>query len=376
MPTSSHERLASIQMLRAAAAMGVVFAHLTESYRAVFNAEDAVWDFYYGNFGVDLFFVISGFVMVYASESLFGQPGASRKFAIRRLIRIVPLYWIATSYALWGLLNVTGANLPAATWKSIFGSYFFLPFPFPTGGPLLIVGWTLNYEMFFYLIFAIAVFFDRIRAVLIATAALLVCVLIGQWWSDSLSIFWKSFTNPLMLEFVMGMWIAVAYRFGTRIPQTLSALLILAAFAMICYLPSWSADVARAIRWGGGFSLIVIAVAFAKAPARSLIWKPLVLIGEASYAIYLTHWFVMMSPPHAFVSAFEPTAHPILYSIAIVTAAILVGIIAHLAVEKPITATLWFVARNPFRPRSPEALTPAPGRVGLPSQQPAQEPTL
>ena len=169
MPTSGHERLASIQILRAAAAMGVVFAHLTESYRAVFNAKDAVWDFYYGNFGVDLFFVISGFVMVYASEALFGQPGASRKFVIRRLIRIVPLYWIATSYALWGLLNVTGLNLPAATWKSIFGSYFFLPFPFPTGGPLLIVGWTLNYEMFFYLIFAIAVFFDRIRAALVAT---------------------------------------------------------------------------------------------------------------------------------------------------------------------------------------------------------------
>ena len=210
--------------------------------------------------------------------------------------------------------------------------------------------------MFFYLIFAIAVFFDRIRAVLIATAALVVCVLIGQWWGDSLSTFWKSFTNPLMLEFVMGMWIAVAFRFGIRIPQTLSALLILAAFVMICYLPSWGAqDVARAMRWGGGFSLIVIAVAFAKAPARSLFWKPLVLIGEASYAIYLTHWFVMMSPPHAFVSAFEPTAHPIAYSIAIVTAAILVGIIAHLAVEKPITATLWFVARNPFRPRSPES---------------------
>ena len=369
MPTSGHERLASIQILRAAAAMGVVFAHLTESYRAVFNAKDVVWDFYYGNFGVDLFFVISGFVMVYASEALFGQPGASRKFVIRRLIRIVPLYWIATSYALWNLLNVTGFNLPAATWKSIFGSYFFLPFPFPTGGPLLIVGWTLNYEMFFYLIFAIAVFFDRIRAVLVATAALLVCVLVGQCWGDSLSTFWKSFTNPLMLEFVIGMWIAMAFSFGIRISQMLSALLILAAFAMICCLPSSGAqDVARAVRWGGGFSLIVIAVAFAKASARSSFWKPLVLMGEASYAIYLTHWFVMMSPPHALVSAFEPTAHPIPYSIAIVTATTLVGIVAYLAVEKPIIALLWFVARGPFRSQLQKSLRPQASRRLLPNR--------
>ena len=131
MPTSSHERLASIQILRAAAAMGVVFAHLTELYRAVFNAKDAVWDFHYGNFGVDLFFVISGFVMVYASEALFGQPGASRKFVIRRLIRIVPLYWIATSYALWGVLNVTGAKLTGGDMEKHFRLLFFPAFPVP-----------------------------------------------------------------------------------------------------------------------------------------------------------------------------------------------------------------------------------------------------
>ena len=272
-------------------------------------------------------------------------------------------------------MSATGLNLPAATWKSIFGSYFFLPFPFPTGGPLLLVGWTLNYEMFFYLIFAIAVLFNRIRAVLFATAALFACVLIGQWWGDNLPAFWKSFTNPLMLEFVMGMWIAVAFRFGIRIPQALSALFILAAFAMIYYLPSTGGqDVARAIRWGGGFSLTIIAVAFADTQARSSFWRPLVLIGEASYAIYLTHWFVLMSPPHTLVAIFEPTAHPIRYSIAIVTAVILVGILVHLAIEKPIMAALWFVARSPFRSRAQEAPSPAPSLPASTSQRPLREP--
>jgi exopolysaccharide production protein ExoZ len=375
MTTSGRERLASIQVLRAAAAMGVVFAHLTESYRAVFNAKDVVWDFYYGNFGVDLFFVISGFVIVYASDSLFGQPGGSRKFVLRRLIRIVPLYWIATSYVLWDLLKATGLNLSGPTWKSIFGSYFFLPFPFPTGGPLLIVGWTLNYEMFFYVIFAVAVLFGRMRAVLLVTTVLCACVLVGRWWGGSLSTFWASFTNPLMLEFVMGMWIAVAFRIGMRIPRAQSALFILAGFAMIYFLPSSGAqDVARVVRWGGGFSLTVIAVALANAQARSSFWKPLVLMGEASYAIYLTHWLVMMPPPNLLVSIFEPATHPISYSVAIITAVILVGTVAHLAVEKPVMAALWFVMRNPFRSPLQEALAPATSFPGRPSQQSSCEP--
>jgi exopolysaccharide production protein ExoZ len=375
MPTSGRERLASIQILRAAAAMGVVFAHLTESYRAVFDAKDAVWDFYYGNFGVDLFFVISGFVIVHASDPLFGQPSGSRKFVLRRLIRIVPLYWIATSYVLWDLLNATGFHLPGATWRSIFGSYFFLPFPFPTGGPLLIVGWTLNYEMFFYAIFAVAVLFDRMRAVLLATTVLCACVLVGQRWGASLSTFWASFTKPLMLEFVMGMWVAVAFRSGMRIPRAQSPLFILAGFAMICFLPSSGAqDVARAVRWGGGFSLIVIAVTMANAQARSSLWKPLLLIGEASYAIYLTHWLVMMRRPVLLVSIFEPAAHPISYSVALVTAVILVGIVAHLAVEKPVMAALWYIARNRFRSRLQETLAPATSLAKGPSQRGSQEP--
>ena len=205
---------------------------------------------------------------------------------------------------------------------------------------------------------------------LLATTVLFACVLVGQWWGGSLSTFWASFTNPLMLEFVMGMWIALAFRFGIRIPQALSVLFMLTGFGMIYYLQSSGAqDVARAVRWGGGFSLIVIAVALANAQARSSFWKPLVLVGEASYAIYLTHWFVMMSPPHLLVSTFEPAAHPIFYSVAIVMAVILVGLVAHLAVEKPVMAALWFIVRNPFRSRLQETLSSAPSLASRPSQQ-------
>jgi exopolysaccharide production protein ExoZ len=352
MPTSG-DRLVSIQVLRAAAAMAVVLGHLTDSYPRIFNANGIIWNFDDGRFGVDLFFVISGFVIVYASENLFGQSGGSRKFVARRLIRIVPLYWIATSYVLWAVLEAGSFNLPmtmsqdvnvSMTW--VLASYFFIPIPSPTGGPLLVIGWTLNYEMFFYLIFAIAVLFDRTRAVLFATTVLMACVLIAPWWADRLS-FWVRFTDPLMLEFVMGMWIAVALRSGLRLSLPLSALFVLAGCAAIYFVPSSGAqDMARAMRWGCGFAMILIALVCSYRQARSSLWKPLILIGEASYAIYLTHWFVVMSPLQWLVSTFDPVTRPVPYSISVVLLVVLLGVATHFVVEKPAMAGLWFIVRN------------------------------
>ena len=102
--------------------------------------------------GVDLFFVISGFIMVYSSEDLFGARGAWRTFLTRRLVRIVPLYWLTTAITI-PLMSLT------VDWQSLLGSYFFIPYRAPSNAivPLHGVGWTLNLEMFFYVIFAAAI---------------------------------------------------------------------------------------------------------------------------------------------------------------------------------------------------------------------------
>jgi exopolysaccharide production protein ExoZ len=77
-------------VLRAVATLGVVAWHLASELN---SAGNTVTEFFVGQAGVDLFFVISGFVMVYASTPLFGTPGGSILFLTRRLIRILPLYW-------------------------------------------------------------------------------------------------------------------------------------------------------------------------------------------------------------------------------------------------------------------------------------------
>jgi len=332
------DRLASIQILRAFAAMGVVLAHLTASYAMVFNAKGIGLDFFLGNAGVDLFFVISGFIMVYASESLFGKPGASRTFMLRRTIRIVPLYWMATTYALWIYMDGKWSN-PLPALKNLIGSYFFLPFPMPSGGPILIVGWTLNYEMFFYLVFALAlaVALSRARAVVLATVKLIGLVLVGQWWGHRLSPFWRSFTNPLMLEFIMGMWIALAYRARITISPLVALLLLVAGLSIVALsTSSGSQDVHRAMTWGFGFAMVV-AIVLSRTRTNSVIWAPVILLGEASYAIYLIHWFVLMSPPRWLVASLPPVEHTLAYSVSIVFLTLGIGVAVHFLVERPVT---------------------------------------
>jgi len=104
--------------------------------------------------GVDLFFVISGFIMAWLTRDWFGRPGASGQFLLRRAIRIIPPYWFFTSLMVATLLIAPDA--PRHTRFAIgpaIASYAFFPWPRPSDGgvwPLLAQGWTLNYEAFFY----------------------------------------------------------------------------------------------------------------------------------------------------------------------------------------------------------------------------------
>ena len=148
----------SIQILRAVAAVGVVLVHAGDALN-YWGHTHVTWTLR-GNAGVDMFFLISGFVMVYISWQRFGERSASISFFTRRIIRIVPLYWLVTTvYVLLGHHTV----------HSIVTSYLFIPDT--SGGPANIEtihpvvpqGWTLRYEMFFYLLFGVCITGSRAR---------------------------------------------------------------------------------------------------------------------------------------------------------------------------------------------------------------------
>jgi len=220
--------LVSIQVLRAVAALAVTVAHTYPLVGLEFGIANYP-TLITGAAGVDLFFVISGFIMVYASEDLFEQQGAPRTFLLRRIIRIVPLYWLVTTVLLAYMLLRYGSPQEHSS-RTIAASYFFIPTSNAAGAPItpfLAVGWTLNYEMFFYLVFAFGLLLRRAAAVIILSVLLIAFGLWGRQLSLPLSL--SILADPIILEFVFGMLVALAYREGIKLPKAAALALIVAA---------------------------------------------------------------------------------------------------------------------------------------------------
>jgi exopolysaccharide production protein ExoZ len=333
------ETLSGVQALRALAATAVAVAHTGEEFAGHLALPGLVPDLVYGAAGVDLFFVISGFVMVYASERLFGREGAFRTFMARRVIRIVPLYWAMTTVMLVYVL-ARGFAASDASPSLAFLSYVFIPYPRPSGGvsPLYALGWTLNYEMMFYLLFGCALFARRHIAVL-AVAAVLVTFAIVHALVPRLPPQIDFWTNSIVLEFVFGMALALLYRRGVRLPQPIAYLLAAAALA-IFFGTLTSNPQPRWLVWGVPAAMLVASVALA---GRSAFVPAVVIgLGDASYALYLTHPAVNLVARHAaWKGAYIPPATaPWLYLIATVVLSILVAFAVHYWAERPVSEYL------------------------------------
>ncbi len=298
-PAQSKSILPYVQGLRAAAAFSVAFYHI--AHDAIANGTDpdgviaAAAKFMPWDAGVDIFFVISGFVIVHASISLFGTgaKGAST-FLHRRLARIVPLYWIMTLAflaVLWAGRSAINGAIGGPAY--IAASFLFLPWPRPDGlmEPALGLGWTLNDEMFFYLVFTLFIALPRARAVAGVAILLGLFVLAGRiaGFANPQLAFWS---NPIILEFCAGMGLAQLIAAGVRLPVWLRLGLPLLAIAALHLAPdpgTW-----RAAFWGIPALMLVAAAALAPIPTTLSVPKRMaVRLGDASYALYLVHPFIM-----------------------------------------------------------------------------------
>ena len=200
-----------LQGLRAIAAWLVVADHavLDMTHGDLSNPATAfAWAM--GTIGVDVFFVISGFIMVHISWGNFGQPGAAADFLRKRIVRIVPLYWLATlaAFAFHKVSATHGAN---AGFSELLRSALFIPYRDEDGGwtPILPQGWTLDYEMFFYAIFAATIAFSRRVAVALTVGALLIATVAGSFFPPGVL---AHLGSPIVLWFVLGIGLAVLWR--------------------------------------------------------------------------------------------------------------------------------------------------------------------
>lgn len=169
------DRFISIQVLRGFAAMMVVAYHAIDMANERFALG---WRFgAAGEAGVDVFFVISGFVMIVAAQKTGAQD--AHRFLLKRFIRIYPLYWFWTTVKLVLLLTIPAAAVSAVLDPAhLAASYALLPWTNADGKiyPFLVVGWTLSYEIFFYLCMAAAL---ALRLPIRRTVTLLFLVLIA-----------------------------------------------------------------------------------------------------------------------------------------------------------------------------------------------------
>ncbi len=161
-----------IQYLRGIAALMVVWHHGVGQLATL----ETYFPFRFGTSGVDLFFVISGFIMVVTTA---GRDVTPTEFIARRFVRVVPLYWVLTlALAATALVAPSLFRSVTLTAVSLIQSLLFIPHFSPSHAgmiwPVLVPGWTLNYEMFFYVVFAASLAFSHRLAILSITLAMLV----------------------------------------------------------------------------------------------------------------------------------------------------------------------------------------------------------
>ena len=277
-----------VQALRAVAALFVVGYHATLlPFEAGTPLAGGVWST--GACGVDIFFVISGFVMAVTAPGLAGRADGGRVFLWRRIVRVVPLYWLFTT-AVWAWQGFGFGPEAGGAWH-VAASYLFIP-SFDRAHlpvPLLQVGWTLNFEMMFYLLFAAALALEMPPSRFLPP--ILGALAVVGWREHPTWPAWTALASPLALEFLFGVVIATLARRGRLPGGWVGALLLAGGFAAVCRLPM--ASRARVVYWGLPAAAIVAGVVGLEDAMGRRLPRWLLEAGNASYAVYLVHFPIM-----------------------------------------------------------------------------------
>ncbi|QNG48486.1 acyltransferase family protein [Sphingobium yanoikuyae] len=352
-------KIKSIQYLRGVAALLVLVAHTFEHQ----FARPPLWLTRFGPFGVIMFFVISGFIMVLISSERKFDAWA---FIRRRIVRVVPLYWLTTIAI--ALIAIATPHLLRSTEFSVSHlllSLLFVPHADPSGtlSPLLKPGWTLNYEIFFYAVFAVFAGFTAGLRVALVTSFFAILIVLGAWIGDSVAIL-HFYTRPIIGAFCIGMVVGLATLRGYSLKGNGALLSAVGLLSAACLVLAFSLElrgslVTTASLAFGAAGLLLLGIALDE---RVPTWQLGLLIGNASYSIYLTHMFAVA----AIVAVVRRASHGFLLQWITPSAAIifgvLIGITVYRLVEEPLLAR--FQRPQPTPNIAPESALPAPGDGG------------
>jgi exopolysaccharide production protein ExoZ len=328
--------------LRAFAAASVVVHHILvvavqkAGYQYKFPSTAAA--------GVDFFFLISGFIMVYTHFDDFGEVGSPAAFIWRRVIRVVPLYWIATTATIVLLLVIPGAfSTQTLKWDNVVPSYLLLLSREPDGSlnTILPTGWTLCYEMYFYALFALLLFLSRCLFLIIAGLVFAAGLAMHAAKFD-VPVWATVATNPLLLEFYLGTLIAFLFIQGYSLRPLLAVVGAAASIATAFLLgdPVPSDWIMRVLYWGLP-AAVILSAAISLERAGLRVPRLLTSLGESSYSLYLFHIFLVVAFAKIWSYADLAETLPV-YVLGLLSFVGALGIshMIYLHIEKPLTGWL------------------------------------
>jgi exopolysaccharide production protein ExoZ len=353
-------RLQSLQALRFFAALAVVWLHAWRVGCAVGGVDppDALLGL--GHFGVHVFFVLSGVVIALTAPGK--TPGA---FLWSRLARLVPLYFLASGYQM-----LVGAAVGGFTWTPLVATMLFWPAYDGMTTPYLGVGWTLCFEMLFYVVTTATLFRPRL-GVPVALSLYALC------WFGRVRLGWTPLQflgHPFMLEFLAGVAIARLHR-PSALSPTAGALMLGAAAALLGLMVARGLapmDIGLTAVLRGENALLIAAVLGAPAALtvlgllqfepqmHGMAARGLAGLGDASYALYLVHLFVVASLQAALSAAGQ--SPPVwVFALAAMAGSTALSVLIHRKVERPMVQALrtWPERRRPW---AAHKAAPAAGR--------------
>jgi peptidoglycan/LPS O-acetylase OafA/YrhL len=333
----------ALQALRAGAALLVVVDHalIAAAQGGLIGPAIAPFAAYLGYLGVYVFFTISGFVMVFSHEGDFGRRDAPARFLARRIARILPLHWI-TTFAMTaarpenvapGTLALSLLLVPHQAHGAAFGTPLFNP------------AWPLQYEMFFYALFAAALLLPRRAGLALLAASLTAAVAASSlgWLGRGNALAYL--TEPVLLYFVAGLGLGLLRR---RLPDAFrpgfaAALLIAGGALAACAMGAlaWGTGPLRVLLLTAAAPVVAAAACGLSRSGGSAVWARRVCrsAGDATYAVYMVHPFIVF--PLGTYLARNPLAVPwplfVLFATALSIAA---GVATYRWVERRLVKSL------------------------------------
>jgi len=333
--SAKQEPFHSIQLLRGLAAAMVVFHHSITVEKWLYNP---LKGFDSPQAGVDIFFVISGFIMLSSAARDDWKP-----FLIKRMIRIIPLYWLAN--AILAAITYVRHGFSSGDIPNILLSVLFIPHfssvdPYYIW-PFLAPGWSLNFEMFFYIVFATALFFRNPWITASALGALVGIGLLFHFQSAA----GITYTSPLLLEFIGGM--LLARHLPALRSRNLSGLIVI-GFAIILACNAFFrldtgnfVGIGRVACWGVPALLIVAGFVSIEQRLRAYNTRFFELFGNASYAVYLFQGLaISVAGKFTKMTQAEGMAQFLIMSVTAFTLAFAAGVAIHVFVERPLLRNL------------------------------------